>query len=52
MKRLAMIFPIALALLAPAAHALSVDMSGLTPVLTFPEPEPQTVSKNATSINR
>lgn len=52
MKRLVFVLPVVLSALAPMAQAITVDVDNLTPVLTFPEPQPQTVSKNATSINR
>lgn len=40
------------AVVSAPVQALTVDLSGITPVLTFPEPVEDTVTKDAGGINK
>ena len=43
---------LALSLVTAPAQAFSLDMSGLFPTLTYPEPAPQPVTQGATGIDQ
>jgi len=51
MKHLVFASVITLTSLAGPVMAQSLDMSSLTPVLTFPQPEPDTVTQEAGGID-
>ncbi|MEX0316334.1 MULTISPECIES: hypothetical protein [unclassified Ruegeria] len=52
MKPLMIALSLTLATMAAPVMALSVDMSNLTPTLTFPEPAPEPVSQDAVIISK
>lgn len=52
MKQLLIPFFLALLVAAPQAQAFGMDMSSLTPVLTFPEPAPEPVTRDKSGIDQ
>ncbi len=51
MKQILLTAAVALTTLGAPALAMNVDMSSLTPVLTFPEPAPEPVTQGAGGID-
>jgi len=51
MKPLFLTVTLAVSALAAPAMAMNVDMSSLTPVLTFPEPAPEPVTQGDAGID-
>ncbi|WP_201455393.1 hypothetical protein [Roseovarius atlanticus] len=51
MKQILLTVTLVLTALSAPAMAMNVDMSSLTPVLTFPEPAPEPVTQGAGGID-
>ncbi|MFN3207605.1 MAG: hypothetical protein ACE369_01125 [Roseovarius sp.] len=51
MKQIFLTAMLALTAVSAPAMAMNVDMSSLTPVLTFPEPAPEPVTQGAGGID-